>query len=295
MPIVFLQCKYKAVWMVRHNDALYGAISIGAGVHEHPINTFCKNHLNKKDYAILETLIEANPFKSTRELLIIQLDLKGTTLMANPLMANLDKVTVVRKTILKSMYMDFLNAISLYQKSTSHFLTIIPESTADVYADISYQSKEMRSMYNRGRFQGFSADVTFKVAVNYNVIISLVHVPQLKRSVPILFSFIRGNKEGEFFNHFNLIANMILEYSSCSYDMFRTQFRESMDWSRAQYNGFVHSYKQVALKHFADEYDPLHLRAQVRGCKYHFFNKNAKSNFIDAYKRTLEEKILNNN
>ena len=106
--------------------------------------------------------------------------------------------------------------------------------------------------------------------MNYNVIISLVHVPQLKRSVPILLSFIRGNKEGGFFDHFNLNANIILEYFNCSYDIFKTQFRASMDWSRAQYNGFVHIYKQVALMHFADEYDPLYLRAQVVVIYSHF-------------------------
>ena len=285
--MVHIQCEYTAgFWILRHDDKLYGAIIVGSMAHGHPINTFCKTHLNKKELAILTNLIQCNPFKSTRQLLNIPINDNKTTLMANPQMANIDKVAVIKKGILKGMYQDTINAISLYQRDTGHLLKICTESTTIEYADITYQSKDMKEIFQFGKYKGFSTDVTFKVVRDYNCIISMVNVPHLKRSVPILFTFIRGNKEQEYYNHFNTIALMILEEPNCTYKMFREQYRASMDWSRAQYNGFVYVYKTIAVKHFADKFDPEHIHAAVCGCKFHFF-RNARKNFADQYKESL--------
>lgn len=150
--MIYQPCQYKAAfWMLKANDKLYGAVKISGYPHSHLINTFCKNHLNSKDYKLLQTLITQNPFKSTREILNMSYDKYGKTLMANPQMSNCDKITVVKKGILKSIYQDSFNAISLYQKETGHLLKIIPESTSTGYADITYQSNDMRQLFNMGK------------------------------------------------------------------------------------------------------------------------------------------------
>ena len=134
--------------------------------------------------------------------------------------------------------------------------------------------------------KGFSTVATFKSLAEYYSIISLVCLFKLCRSLPMQFTFVRGNTASDFYGHFTKMAQFIFVlFSSCTYMLFRECLRVSMDWSRAQYNVFAYVFHTIAAAKFSTENKYLweHIWAQFRGCKFHFY-KNARMAFIDLYK-----------